>query len=321
VGASVRTDDGGNFDGTPCSLLPWGEHWLVGTTDTDDVGPLDEPSVTCEDVAYLIDQANRWLARPLTVEDVVGVYAGLRPLLSAGDADDPTATLSREHAVVAPAPGLVYVAGGKWTTYRVMAADVVDAAVEALLARRPERAPVPECTTDQIPVVGADDFGAAWADRERTRRQRPGPRHRRAPAAGTATARPPCSSSSRASPTWAGCCTGASYLGRRSCSPRRTRPRTLDDALTRRLRLTTEVRDAGSSVAADAAALMARVHGWDADEQRAAVESLAHSRRARVPTSVPAPRPTTVAPRRGLTARGLMARTRERMSGAGGHRE
>ena len=97
--------------------------------------------------------------------------------------------------------------------------------------------------------------------------------------------------------------------------------RTLDDALTRRLRLTTEVRDAGSSVAADAAALMARVHGWDADEQRAAVESLAHSRRARVPTSVPAPRPTTVAPRRGLTARGLMARTRERMSGAGGHRE
>ena len=305
-------------------LLPWGEHWLVGTTDTDDVGPLDEPSVTGEDVAYLIDQANRWLARPLTVEDVVGVYAGLRPLLSAGDADDPTATLSREHAVVAPAPGLVYVAGGKWTTYRVMAADVVDAAVEALLARRPERAPVPECTTDQIPVVGADDFGAAWADRERTTRasgldlvtvehllRRHG--DRTADVLELVAAEPDLGRLLHP---------GASYLRAEVVlAASHEGARTLDDALTRRLRLTTEVRDAGSSVAADAAALTARVHGWDADEQRAAVESLAHSRRARVPTSVPAPRPTTVAPRRGLTARGLMARTRERMSGAGGHRE
>ena len=75
-------------------LLPWSDHWLVGTTDTDDDGPMDSPGVTLEDVDYLLGQANRWLTRPLVLEDVVGVYAGLRPLLSAGEGD--TTALSRD---------------------------------------------------------------------------------------------------------------------------------------------------------------------------------------------------------------------------------
>ena len=154
-------------------LLPWGRHWLVGTTDTDYEGDLDEPTVTPDDVDYLLGQANRWLARPLTHDDVVGVYSGLRPLLSAGTTSESTASLSREHAVVRPAPGFVVIAGGKWTTYRVMASDVVDAAVDELAALDPERWPdeVPECVTADIPVVGAEGWAEAWAARERTARR------------------------------------------------------------------------------------------------------------------------------------------------------
>jgi glycerol-3-phosphate dehydrogenase len=153
---------------TPVSvlfLLPWGRFWLVGTTDTpwDDAdGDMADPQATQADIEYLLDQANRWLARPLTRSDVVATYSGLRPLLAAEDAGsgDATTTLSREHAVIRPAPGLVVIAGGKYTTYRVMAADVVDAAVEQLQA--PD---VPESPTADIPLVGADDYVALWAER------------------------------------------------------------------------------------------------------------------------------------------------------------
>jgi glycerol-3-phosphate dehydrogenase len=94
---------------------------------------------------------NRVLTRPLSVEDVVGVYAGLRPLL-AGEADQ-TSRLSREHAVVTPVPGLVLVAGGKYTTYRVMAQDAVDAAVAGLPG-------VPASRTAHLPLVGARRWDA-----------------------------------------------------------------------------------------------------------------------------------------------------------------
>jgi glycerol-3-phosphate dehydrogenase len=86
------------------------------------------------------------LSTPVTADQVLGVYAGLRPLL-AGEADR-TSRLSREHAVVAPAPGLVLVAGGKYTTYRVMAADAVDAATAGLPG-------VPPSRTAHLPLVGA----------------------------------------------------------------------------------------------------------------------------------------------------------------------
>lgn len=156
---------------TPTSvlfLLPWGEYWLVGTTDTDYEGPRDEPRVDEADVDYLLAEANKWLARPLSRQDIVGIYSGLRPLLSAGDGEDGTATLSREHAVLHPAPGLVAVAGGKYTTYRVMAADAVDEAI----AERAELVsdPVPDSQTDEIPLVGGAGYAAAWAARERTAR-------------------------------------------------------------------------------------------------------------------------------------------------------
>jgi glycerol-3-phosphate dehydrogenase len=138
-------------------VIPWGRHWIVGTTDTDWSLDRDHPAASSRDIDYLLDHVNRVLVRPLSTRDIEGVYAGLRPLL-AGESDA-TSKLSREHSVVRPAPGLVLVAGGKYTTYRVMAADLVDAAV----AEGPGWAP--PSRTDRIPLLGARRFGAAWADR------------------------------------------------------------------------------------------------------------------------------------------------------------
>jgi glycerol-3-phosphate dehydrogenase len=90
--------------------------------------------------------------RPLTHDDIVGVFAGLRPLL-AGESDE-TSQLSREHAVARPVPGLVTIAGGKYTTYRVMARDAIDAAGPDL------RGPLRPSVTDSIPLIGADGYPA-----------------------------------------------------------------------------------------------------------------------------------------------------------------
>jgi glycerol-3-phosphate dehydrogenase len=137
-------------------FIPWGEHWIVGTTDTDFSGDRDEPVATEEDIEYIRAAANRVLAHPLTRADVVAVYAGLRPLVDprVGNGSKPTTKLSREHVVDVPMPGLASVAGGKFTTYRLMARDVVDAAV-AGFGRE-----VPGSVTDRVPLLGADGLAA-----------------------------------------------------------------------------------------------------------------------------------------------------------------
>jgi glycerol-3-phosphate dehydrogenase len=127
-------------------VIPWGEHWIIGTTDTPWRLDRAHPAACSADIEYLLDQVNGVLTRPVTPDRIVGVYAGLRPLL-AGESDE-TSRLSREHAVVSPVPGLVVVAGGKYTTYRVMAADAVDAAAAALPG-------VPASRTAHLPLVGA----------------------------------------------------------------------------------------------------------------------------------------------------------------------
>src|SRR6266516_3431809 len=131
-------------------VIPWGRHWLVGTTDT--AWDLDRahPAASSRDIDYLLAEVNAMLARPLRREDIQGVYAGLRPLL-AGESDA-TSRLSREHAVVEPVPGLVLIAGGKYTTYRVMARDAVDAALRY-------RRPAPVSRTHLLPLVGARGYG------------------------------------------------------------------------------------------------------------------------------------------------------------------
>jgi glycerol-3-phosphate dehydrogenase len=138
-------------------IIPWGQRWIVGTTDTDWDGEREEPAATGEDVDYILAQANRVLVKPLTRSDVIGVYAGLRPLVAA-DESAPTTKLSREHVVDEPVPGLVSIAGGKFTTYRVMARDVVDTAVADY-----DRW-VPASVTDQLPLLGAEGLAAATAE-------------------------------------------------------------------------------------------------------------------------------------------------------------
>ncbi|MCV7181489.1 glycerol-3-phosphate dehydrogenase/oxidase [Mycolicibacterium murale] len=133
-------------------VIPWGTHWIIGTTDTDWNLDLAHPAATKADIDYILGHVNTVLATPLTHDDIDGVYAGLRPLL-AGESEE-TSKLSREHAVASPAPGLVAIAGGKYTTYRVMAADAIDQASQFIPAR------VAPSITEKVPLVGADGYFA-----------------------------------------------------------------------------------------------------------------------------------------------------------------
>ncbi|MBB4744934.1 glycerol-3-phosphate dehydrogenase [Actinoplanes octamycinicus] len=135
-------------------VIPWGRHWIVGTTDTDWNLDKAHPAASAKDIDYLLTEVNKVLSTPLERSDVQGVYAGLRPLLS-GESES-TSKLSREHMVGSPVPGLVVVAGGKYTTYRVMAKDAVDACAFNL------NRPIAKCCTDRIPLVGAEGFPALW---------------------------------------------------------------------------------------------------------------------------------------------------------------
>ena len=131
---------------------PVGHHWIIGTTDTDWNLDLAHPAATKADIDYILDRVNQVLVTPLTHDDIDGVYAGLRPLL-AGESDE-TSKLSREHAVARVAPGLVAIAGGKYTTYRVMAEDAVELAAEDIPAR------VYPSITEKVPLLGADGYFA-----------------------------------------------------------------------------------------------------------------------------------------------------------------
>ena len=143
-------------------VRPWWRYWIIGTTDTPWEGDRGDPAASAADVDYLLAQVNGWLRAPLSRRDIVGVFAGVRPLLHGRGSS--TAALSREHAVLEGPPGLVTVAGGKYTTYRVMARDAVDAAL------RSAGSPVPPCVTDTTPLVGAEGWRALLTERERLAR-------------------------------------------------------------------------------------------------------------------------------------------------------
>jgi glycerol-3-phosphate dehydrogenase len=163
VPGSAIKSDAGIIVKTPISvlfLIPWGDKWIVGTTDTPYEGDRAEPCATKEDVQYILDQANRVLEPKLRADEIIGVYAGLRPLV-ANNKSATTAKLSREHTVDRPAAGFVSIAGGKYTTYRVMAKDVVDRAVIEL------RRLTQESVTEKLPLVGADGFFALEQQKER----------------------------------------------------------------------------------------------------------------------------------------------------------
>ena len=238
-------------------VIPWGRHWIIGTTDTDwDLGKA-HPAASRTDIDYLLDHVNRVLVTPLTREDVQGVYAGLRPLLS-GESES-TSKLSREHTVAHPAPGLVVVAGGKYTTYRVMAKDAVDAVSHGLDGK------VPECCTDRVPLVGAEGYAALW-----------NARHRLATRHGLHVARiehllhrhgslvHEVLALVDADPSLGDPVEGADDYLRAEIvyAASHEGARHLDDVLTRRTRISIETFDRGVRAAPAAAALLAPVLGW-----------------------------------------------------------
>ncbi len=131
-------------------VVPWGDFTYIGTTDTDYDGPIDDPQCTPEDVKYLLDAMNRAMAEPLTIDDVVGTWAGLRPLVTGGTVGQKTADLSRRHKVAVSSAGVITVTGGKLTTYRKMAEDTADAVVRSLGRKA-------SCRTKKLPLLGAQD--------------------------------------------------------------------------------------------------------------------------------------------------------------------
>ncbi len=152
VSVFVRAEDSVLF------IRTWGAHWLIGTTDTPWEQGLDHPVASASDIEYLLRNVNRVLNVELSVADIDGVYAGLRPLIKGKEGA--TSDLSREHAVETTVPGFTTIVGGKYTTYRVMAEDAVNAAVIDLQSRGRFDG-VAESKTENIPLIGAANLGVA----------------------------------------------------------------------------------------------------------------------------------------------------------------
>ena len=145
------TDDGRVF-----FCIPWQERTLIGTTDTPVPGPTEEPRPMKGEVEFVLRHAGRYLVRQPTENDVLSAFAGLRPLVKGST--DRTSALSRDHTLLISPSGLLTITGGKWTTYRRMAEDVVDAipAVSGLPAR--------PCFTTSLRLHGAEGADPRWKE-------------------------------------------------------------------------------------------------------------------------------------------------------------
>ncbi len=229
--------------------IPWSsEYWLLGDTDTEWGGEVDTPVANRTDVDYVLAKVNSVLRRPVERQEICGVFAGLRPLVAAeGTAD--TTRLSREHRLFSPVPGLTAIAGGKYTTYRVMARDAVDMAARDLGSTTPS-------ATDRLPLLGA---AAPPADQDRIRLRHGG-----------------CADEvlllAQADPRLAAPLPGAGrYLGAEAVhAVTHQGALDLDDILSRRTRVSIEAADRGRAAAAAIAPLVAPVLGWS--EARTAEE-------------------------------------------------
>jgi len=261
-------------------IVPWPDFWVIGTTDQPYDGPPDHPTASRAEVDRLLEIVNTVLAVDLTTDDIAGTYAGLRPLI--GEAQDGgTVKVSREHKVGVDRNGLVRIGGGKYTTYRLMARDAVDAALG------PEEAKTRPSATADLPLVGAASRSvlANLADRiskdtglTNDQAMRLTQRHgteamavvelgRRRDLLRPLVADRPFL---EAEVVWAA---------------HREMALTLDDVLARRFRLAMELRDRGATIAPRVAELLGGELGWD--EARRAVEVETYLRGARLEYGVP----------------------------------
>ncbi|MFI5958454.1 glycerol-3-phosphate dehydrogenase/oxidase [Cryptosporangium sp. NPDC051539] len=260
VGLILRTEKSVLF------VIPWGGHWIIGTTDTDWNLDRSHPAASSVDIDYLLDHVNAVLERPITHEDIEGVYAGLRPLL-AGE-DESSSKLSREHAVVEPMLGLMLVAGGKYTTYRVMAADVINKAAHRLRD-------VPPSRTQDVPLIGADGFTAMWANRADLARRHGvtvGAVEHLLERYGSLTTE--LLAGIEENPRLGRPVVGApEYLAAEiAYAASHEGALHLDDVLTRRTRISIETAHRGMESVEDVADVLAPVLGWDAATRRREVE-------------------------------------------------
>jgi glycerol-3-phosphate dehydrogenase len=260
-------------------IIPWPGHWIIGTTDHPDRRAPEELSAPEDDVEEILETVNRQIQIDLTKGDIVGTYAGMRPLV--GDPGGSTVKASREHRVAADASGLVRISGGKYTTYRVMARDVVDASLGRTEAKKRRSG------TAELPLVGAAPLGeldqiAASLDR---------------------SLRDEAAAHGQARSGWTGRVARrladrygreavdvvslaheldlAVPLGERidhlqaevAWAGRNELALTIDDVLARRMRLAQELPDRGAAIAPRVAAILGAELGWDAERQAAEVES------------------------------------------------
>ena len=267
-------------------IVPWkaGEDGValtyLGTTDTDHDGPLDDPQCTAADVSYVLDTVNRWVSRPLTPADVVGTWAGLRPLL-VGDVGQKTKDLSRRHRVTTSPSGVVSIGGGKLTTYRKMAEDTVDEVVARLGDGRRR------CPTRRLRLRGAPGMDTMAQARLGLAPEaaahlagRYGSEAR--VVAALIGARPQLSQ-----PIVAGL---PDLQAEVVHAVRHEMATTVDDVLARRTRLRLQARDASAAAADVVAGLMAAELGWDPAEtarQAEAYRTAVDHERAAMALAVP----------------------------------
>jgi glycerol-3-phosphate dehydrogenase len=257
-------------------IIPWSRYWLIGTTDTPWTQELQHPVATSADIDYVLEHANTVLARPLTRDDIIGTWAGLRPLLQPGTkAGTSSAKISREHTTASPIPGLTVIAGGKLTTYRVMATDAVDFALG-------DRAQDLPSITERIPLVGAvglEAFGRRATVVARTYgwsgQMVDHLLHRYGSLLGdlvdAIAARPDLALPLEHAPAYlrAEIAYAATHEGVLH----------LEDVMLHRTRLNFEMRDRGLAALPEIAALTGEILGWD--EQRVAEEIASYTERAR----------------------------------------
>lgn len=261
------------IDGRLMFVLPWGAFSYIGTTDTDESRPPGEVAPTHADVLYLLRSANACFPQAhLTEDDVVSSWAGVRALLDPGDRRSASA-VRREHVIRRGPGGMLTIAGGKLTTYRAMAAELVDQAAEEL-ARREGRPRPPRAPTDQEPLPGGE---AADLDPMRASVLELGVgeetaahllRHYGTEAAAVCNlGRKDPSLLTRLHPDHPAIEAEVVHHARRELAA------TVDDVLTRRIHLRYETPDQGAAAASRVAALLATELGWEgAERERALAE-------------------------------------------------
>ncbi len=242
-------------------VVPWGDLAYVGTTDTDYDGPLDDPQCTPEDIDYVLRALNASVTTGVTRADILGTWAGLRPLVTDATSER-TADLSRRHAVRRSPSGLVTITGGKLTTYRRMASDTVDEVGEMLDIRR-------RSSTKHVVLLGGDGF-----DADRPRQGLDAHLASRFGTEAEVVALLAASDPDLARPL----VPGLPYVRAEAIhAVRHEMARTLDDILSRRTRARLLARDDAARVADDVAALIGPELGWSDDERQRQVTAFRDS--------------------------------------------